>query len=306
MVNQDIDLNLANYDLKDIYKLFNINEDLELTEKMMRSAKSVVLKTHPDKSKLGKEYFLFFSKAYKRLHQYYLFQKKLQTEVGGDANHDYKIPANLQQQNGNKRERDMEKEDVQFFNEWFNKEFEKSKALQEEEEVGYGEWLKSEEGIFKEEELKQVSRENLDLLKNKVKAVTVYKGVEKNYVGFSGALINGNGAYSSDLFHDNSSLSYVDLKQAHMETLIPVTEEDFQRVQKFHSVNEYENFRNQQNMTPMAEKDALWFLKQERIQEGGCHPKPPQQRQQQQDNGGDDDDNGIFAYCDDMALLKRR
>ena len=60
MDNMDLDIN--NYSLEDILKLFDINYDFNHTT--LRHVKKSVLMLHPDKSKLDKEYFLFFSKAY--------------------------------------------------------------------------------------------------------------------------------------------------------------------------------------------------------------------------------------------------
>jgi hypothetical protein len=56
-----IDLNLDNYELTDLLTLFKLEYDF--IESDLKNAKKIVLKTHPDKSNLPKEYFLFFSKA---------------------------------------------------------------------------------------------------------------------------------------------------------------------------------------------------------------------------------------------------
>jgi hypothetical protein len=68
----DLDLDIRNYKLQDITKLFNI--PLVFNESDLRIAKLAVLQTHPDKSQLPKEYFLFFSSAYKMLYQVYTFR----------------------------------------------------------------------------------------------------------------------------------------------------------------------------------------------------------------------------------------
>jgi len=69
---ESLDLNIDNYNLPDILALFNLptlfNED------DLKRAKLTVLKTHPDKSKLPKEYFLFFTKAYRIVHQIYMIR----------------------------------------------------------------------------------------------------------------------------------------------------------------------------------------------------------------------------------------
>ena len=61
----DFDLNIDNYSLDDLLNLFHLKYNF--TTEQLKDAKKIVLRTHPDKSKLPKDYFLFFSKAYKVL-----------------------------------------------------------------------------------------------------------------------------------------------------------------------------------------------------------------------------------------------
>ena len=56
----NIDLNIENYSLNEILQLFQL--DYNFGENELKQAKRIVLKTHPDKSKLPKEYFLFYIK----------------------------------------------------------------------------------------------------------------------------------------------------------------------------------------------------------------------------------------------------
>ena len=72
IMEPDLDLDIRNYKLEDITRLFKI--PLVFNESHLRSAKLAVLQTHPDKSQLPKEYFLFFSSAYKMLYQVYTFR----------------------------------------------------------------------------------------------------------------------------------------------------------------------------------------------------------------------------------------
>ena len=62
---QNLDLNFDNYSLEDILNLFNLSPNFGEFE--LKNAKKMVLMTHPDKSKLDPEVFLFFSKAYKKV-----------------------------------------------------------------------------------------------------------------------------------------------------------------------------------------------------------------------------------------------
>ena len=71
----EFDLNLDNYNLKDLLNLFKIK--INFDENDLKRAKTVALKTHPDKSGLDKEIFDFFFKAYKmieKMKRYILFQ----------------------------------------------------------------------------------------------------------------------------------------------------------------------------------------------------------------------------------------
>ena len=71
---EDMDLNIDNYSLNDLLELFNIPFDFD--EEHLKQVKKTVLKTHPDKSGLDKEIFLFFCKAYKLIYSAYNFRSR--------------------------------------------------------------------------------------------------------------------------------------------------------------------------------------------------------------------------------------
>ena len=76
----ELDLDINNYDLQDILVLFDI--PMNFNEADLKRAKQMVLRTHPDKSKLSPEYFRFYSNAYKTLFSVWEFRKK--GDVGKD------------------------------------------------------------------------------------------------------------------------------------------------------------------------------------------------------------------------------
>jgi hypothetical protein len=208
----ELDLDLNNYELNDIYHLFHINE---LNEETLREAKKIVLKTHPDKSKLDSSIFLFYSKAYKRLYEIYEFQNKSSHKKQVD-NRDYKYKDNahiLESKFGN---------DSKQFNLWFNDQFVKYKSNAEGNESGYGDWLKSDDGLY---DGKPVSKNEMNAVfareKRRVQQLTVYKGVQD---------------YTSD--------EYTDLKQAYVESVIPVTDDDYQ--EKYNSLEDLKRSRGEE------------------------------------------------------------
>ena len=132
-----VDLDISNYELNDILKLFKIKINFDETD--LKKAKQIVLKTHPDKSNLAPEYFIFYSKAYKMIYSIWEFKKK------GDVD----ITKNTEFSNYSEKEKgaildnffesNTEIKSGKNFNEWFNKEFIKNKI--ENENKGYGDWL---------------------------------------------------------------------------------------------------------------------------------------------------------------------
>jgi hypothetical protein len=69
--------------------------------------------------------------------------------------------------------------------------------------------------------------------------------------------------YSSGLF---STLGYEDLKKAHQESVIPVTQEDYLQRPKFRNVEELQRSADYQNIQPLTTAQAQEVLKQKQYQ----------------------------------------
>ena len=241
-----LDLDLEHYSLDDLYHLFNIPSGY-LSEDTLRSAKQIVLKMHPDKSRLDSKYFLFFSKAYKRLYGIYEFQNK-------SSKKQYKDEEFFDESNKNILDNMFEKnknlKDPKNFNDMFNKAFEKHR-LDNPIENGYGDWLKSDEGFISVSE--NVTKGNMNEVfeqkKKQIQALSVYTGVTDTFAStFGGSLLDGGGDFSTD--------TYTDLRQAYTETLIPVTQEDYNKMEKFNNVSEYKAHRERVDITPISKEEA--------------------------------------------------
>jgi len=254
----DLDLDINNYTLKDLYNLFQINSDLE--EEQMKNAKKIVLKMHPDKSNLDAKYFLFFSTAYKKLYQIYEFQNKI-SKKSVDTREFYDkdkktVLDSLFENNKKLKESDN-------FNKWFNDLFEKHK-VEDTLSDGYGNWLKSDEGIFNTTSISNNSlNEEFEKHKQQVKTITVYNGITDPFSScLGGSILGKTDNFSSGVF-DSGALSYQDIKQAHLETIIPITNDDYKNIKKFSSEQEYKLFRDNQNLSPLDEKNALSKLRED-------------------------------------------
>jgi hypothetical protein len=261
-----VDLDINNYNLEDILSLFKIPSNFD--EQDMKRAKQIVLKTHPDKSKLPAEYFLFYSKAYKMLYSVWDFRKR------GDV--DSKNPKNTEYSNYTDEDKTVlldqffesnEKfKKSNNFNRWFNEQFERNKLSNESEEKGYGDWLKNDDPED-DPPAKNVSmatmKQEFDRKKEQARSLIVREDVQElwsnNSISATELSNDAPGTYDSGLF---SGLGFQDLYKAHTETVIPVTEEDYEQKQKFGSVNEYMSYRNNQDTKPLSEQQAQQYLKQ--------------------------------------------
>ena len=250
-----IDLNIDSYSREDIYKLFGIQTE-NLNEQIMKEAKKIVLKTHPDKSRLDSKYFLFFSKAYRRLYGIYEFQNKSTKKVG-DTNEYFSTDNTTVLDNMFEKKKTLK--DTTHFNTWFNEQFEKNK-LEDSAESGYGNWLKSNDDII---DVSNVSKANMaseiDKIKKQVQSITVYNGVnDQCSSSFGGsALMDYNNNFTSGSLFSNDGMGYTDLKQAYVESVIPITEDDYNKMPKFKTIEEYKQHRNNSDTKPIEKEEAL-------------------------------------------------
>jgi len=256
---ETIDLKIENYSREELYKLFGFKTTAILTEENMKEAKKIVLKTHPDKSRLDNKYFIFFGKAFNKLKEIYEFQNKSNKKTT-DTNEYF------DSQNGQVLDKmfDMKKDlkDPKNFNEWFNKQFEKHK-IDDTNENGYGSWLKSDEDIiFTPQNINKdsIGRE-MEKRKKEIQALTPYKGFSDSFnsssIGGSALMEYNSNFTSGSLFSGGGGMGYTDLRQAYAESVIPVTEEDFNKTQKFKSIDEYKRHRDGADITPLSKEETL-------------------------------------------------
>jgi hypothetical protein len=251
-----MDLDITNYDYEDILKLFNISK--QFNEEDLKSAKKKVLASHPDKSGLDKSYFLFFSSAYKILFNIYNFREK-HSSLTNLNNYNENYDAHKDEVNEELIHKIMTTKSTQEFNKWFNEQFDTMKITNDYDKNGYGDWLN---GNNNEETVKctdinsihKIMEEKKKLLRshNLIKKKDICEFNNTNYCD----LINSKPEdYSSGLF---SKFQYEDLKKAHEESIIPVTNED--NISNYSSYDDIKFKRTQQSITPMKTDEANKYL----------------------------------------------
>lgn len=253
-----VDLNIDNYTLNDILNLFKI--PIDFNENDLKKAKKIVLMTHPDKSKLHADYFRFYTKAYKMIYSIWEFKNKTKndnrTNINYQNNDMYFDSDKKEILNNYLKQLDMNK--TEKFNKWFNKYFEKNMVKSEH---GYGDWFQSEEDI---DEFKNLSKtelaEEIEKKKQKMRALILHNDISELSSNCYGTELTNDipDCYSSDLF---SNLKFEDLRKAHTETIVPVTIDDYNNKKKFKNINEFNSYRQSQDLTPLSETQAMDYLK---------------------------------------------
>ena len=253
----DFDLDIDNYGLEDILNLFHL--DYKFEKSGMKKAKAMALKTHPDKSGLSKDFFLFFMKAYKMLEAIYEYRCKKEQCAKKQK---YTAEVNTENKQLLKK---LDGKSAKEFNKWFNDMFEKVRVKDEDIDTGYGSWFKSNEDIT-DEKVKSVSAmgDVFERRKKESKALIKHNGIRDLEIGAGYGLTREKPMeYASGIF---SNLQYEDLKKAHTETVVPVTMEDYLAKPRFENVESYVRYREQNRPDMVSLEQSKKMMRERNMQ----------------------------------------
>jgi hypothetical protein len=267
------DLNLSNYSVEDLYSLFKLNINDQLDDFKLKSAKRIVLLSHPDKSRLPPEYFHFFTKAYKMLEQIAVINKKTTREtyyVRDLDNYNEEIHQTMNRVyqndlNSGKSEDQIKKE----FNETFNREFEKiNQDILPQNRNGYEDWLKANDPQLPLENHKEYFQKKKQELSERERYALSKYGVQ-DVIANSGTmpiseLVGEPSEYTSEMF---SSLSYTDLKKSYTEQFVPVTDDDYNSKRKYNNVDELIQERGGHVISPPTREQHQEMLNKKHSEE---------------------------------------
>lgn len=238
---EDIDLNIDNYNYQELLDLLDLNCDFGEIE--LKKAKKMVLMTHPDKSNYDKDIFIFMAKVYKLVYQVYITTNKTEDMSLGYNEYDNDVNNIIKTHKNDDFKNQLNKfSKSKNFNREFNKLFEKYKLSNEEEESGYGNWLKEEEHCEPANNINDMNK-YIETKKKHLSSLIVYKDPDElnnNSVNYSNLINKKPEYYESNLF-DN--LKYDDVKKVYTESVIPVTYDDYTNKEKFNSVGDLQMHR---------------------------------------------------------------
>jgi len=284
---QNMDLNIDNYGLTDLLNLFHI--PIAFNEAQLKSAKKMVLKMHPDKSRLDKEYFLFFTKAYRIIYQIYTMRHESAQGYGHVQEYAELIapggcssdrlngenaggPGPEAASSAAQRSEKLSRMTPSEFNTWFNTAFEKYVPRNPEDD-GYETWFRGNDpddvdGVEEEEEELSLEGSNTNTGSGSWNSAQV-GALERrrNRIRDRLALVSATTIEAAPPSLSATSVHFEDLKRAHTETLIPVTAADYNNVRKFKTVHELQMFRSSaaSNIAPLSKMDATAQLEREHV-----------------------------------------
>ena len=255
-------LNIHMYKFEEILGLFDLTYDISIDD--MKRAKKKVLMTHPDKSRLSPDYFLFYKKAFDIVVRFYEEQNKQNQKLTTEKqNYDTsKIDTSnksISKQVSNVINKMSETE----FQQKFNKLFEEN--MSNRPDPSKNEWFHKDEPIYDINE--KVNSNNMGQVFDKIKetqqqmVVDRYRGVESLYVNMD----SGARLYDDDEGDDEtyvtcdpfSKLKFDDLRKVHKDqTVFSVSERDIHKVQQYSSVDHFMRERGKQTLTPLEKQEA--------------------------------------------------
>jgi hypothetical protein len=238
---EHIDLNLDNYDLNDLLKLFKLK--INFNENDLKEAKKIVHLIHPDKSGLDSKYFIFYKKAYDLIYHIYKINHKTTTDKVSNVSYDT-LKQDYYQSDRSKAVQSIQKSSQ--FNQHFNQLFDEHYI---KDEHGYGDWLKKEEESLSYDKLKKQSRD-----------LALRTNIEEMVAKGSYTNLDAPNTYTTN--------DYMDLREAYTTgSVIGVDEHlDFHRVKKYNSVEELKNERSK-IIKPISSNHSEQILKQQQEEE---------------------------------------
>jgi len=255
-------LDINKYTLSEIFELFNLSYKLSIDD--LKRAKKVVLMTHPDKSGLSSEYFLFYKKAFDIVIKFYENQQK-QNQVVPKEEKKYE-PININDVNKSTTKKItsvINEMSATEFNDKFNKLFNDNMSVKQDSTRN--EWFTKEDSIY--DMNKNVNKQNMGQMFEEIKdkqntnVLSRYRGVE-NMNSTSGSNLydeeNNDDYVHCDPF---SKLKYDDLRKVHKDqTVLTVSEKDYQTMPRYTSTDQYARVRGTQNLTPLEKHEAEKLL----------------------------------------------
>jgi hypothetical protein len=264
-------LNIKMYKFQEILDLFELTN--KISEDDIKRCKKTVLMTHPDKSRLPPEYFLFYKKAFDVILEFYKNQTKTTQEVTKEnAQYTHFNPNSWDKNTNKKIGENINKMEHGEFNNKFNQLFDDNMGVYTKPNAEKNNWFKSTESQYEMPQEKNINRA-FEQIKGQSNGLTMYRGIQNMN---SSAGVSVGKLYDQEEDEQNqeyvcsdpfSKLKYDDLRKVHKDqTIFAVGEKDYDSVRKYANVEQFSRERATQDMTPIDKTSAEKMLKNQEQQ----------------------------------------
>ena len=263
-------LHIESYSLEELLQLFELNTQNINTENL-KKAKKKVLMLHPDKSKLGPEYFLFYKKAFDIVVQFYNQQNRQNITTEEMKQRKYDPQEHGADETMTKTVRSsINNVSNREFQQQFNKLFE-SNNMGLKQDAKRNEWFQNEKSSYDLPSKGSVSKQNMNdhlrQARQQTASLVRYQGVQS---------MNEGNSSNNDLYNDQqefddqyvtsdpfSKLKFDDLRKVHRDqSILTVSEDDIHGIQTYRSVDEFNRARSKHSYEPMEKSKADSILQE--------------------------------------------
>lgn len=256
-------LNINMYKFKEILDLFQLDYKISIED--LKKARMMVLKMHPDKSRLPPDYFLFYKKAFDIVLKYYNENTKTSVEV--PTTEQIYEPESVDKRMAHTIHKAMNDMGNDHFQKKFNQLFDENMKKPQRDN---NDWFKNNDPLYQFDNISSTAAlaGAVESIKQKNAALIKYNGVEN--------LSSGNGTYGN-LYDDDeefsdtyvtcdpfSKLKFEDLRKVHKDqTVLAVSESDFSKMKTFSSMDHLQRERGSLNVQHIDRSESEKILEQQ-------------------------------------------
>lgn len=221
-MNERVDLDIKNYKLVDIFKLFELKFGDIIYLPDIKRSKMLVMSMHPDKSNLSSQYFVFYKKAFEQLCEFYNCQTHVKKENSFEIETEKKDIDCVREH--------LSKFNTKQFNKIFNELYEDNNKVEIDSK---NDWFK-DENVIQSQKSSCIHTDIESIRKNKqresceINSLNIFDDFPTfdNHQGSAiyKTKLRNDGKESYIYSNPSSKLLYDDLRKVHLnETIINVT-----------------------------------------------------------------------------------
>ena len=267
-------LDIRQYSLDEIYALFGVRREL-ISFEDLKKAKQRVLMTHPDKSGMPSDYFIFYKKALEVLATDYAEQHRVEqsnSRMTDLQQNNYEYTHGGGEEDERMRSVATKASTGERFQRDFNRIFEEQ--MQQKIDDSRNDWFRDDRAAYDTSRMKsgnaQGMAQNMEEIKRQQRAVARYTGGVREMTHHIGTRLYDEQCNGEEESEDQyisgdpfAKLKFEDLRRVHKdETVFQVSESDYNNQKTYKNVEEYGRERSSQHFDQISKEQAERILQQ--------------------------------------------